>query len=171
LYSLSVIPEFIYRRVLIRGRWDHAHSMLVGPRTYDGTHGFHLITPLIRTDGTTVLVDRGFISKEQAQNPIQNLPEGEVQVLGMLRTSQPRNKFTPDNEPEKGVWYWIDADAMANYAGGAEAGVQPVFIEEIFGKYRLILYWLSPYILNRGSWWRSCFSGLERYTARKATNC
>lgn len=51
----------------------------------------------------------------------------------MLRTAQVRNYFTPDNHPEKGEWYWADIDAMAGFAGGGEAGIQPVFIEEVFG--------------------------------------
>lgn len=109
--------------------------MLLGPRVREGVHGVHLITPLIRDTGSTVLVDRGFISKEVASSSSYQQEPGEVEVLGMLRTSQPRNTFTPDNHPEDGKWYWIDINAMAEYGGGEEAGVQPVFVEQIFGKF------------------------------------
>ncbi|KAJ7925986.1 SURF1 family-domain-containing protein [Mycena leptocephala] len=128
---LSVIPEFVFRKVFLRGKWDHAHSMLVGPRTRDGVHGANVLTPLIREDGSTIIVDRGFISKEF---DLQSIPQdnGEVEFLGMLRTSQVRNTFTPDNHPERGEWYWKDVDAMAEYAGGTSANVQPVLVEEIF---------------------------------------
>jgi surfeit locus 1 family protein len=106
--------------------------MLVGPRTRDGVHGANVLTPLIREDGSTIIVDRGFISKEF---DLQSIPQdnGEVEFLGMLRTSQVRNTFTPDNHPERGEWYWKDVDAMAEYAGGTSAQVQPVLVEEIFG--------------------------------------
>jgi surfeit locus 1 family protein len=106
--------------------------MLVGPRTRDGVHGANVLTPLIREDGSTIIVDRGFISKEF---DLQSIPQdnGEVEFLGMLRTSQVRNTFTPDNHPERGEWYWKDVDAMAEYAGGTSANVQPVLVEEIFG--------------------------------------
>ena len=109
--------------------------MLLGPRVRDGTNGYHVVVPFIRTDGSTVLVDRGFVTKELAQNAKRALAgeRGEVEVLGMLRTAQVRNKFTPDNHPDREEWYWADIDAMAAYAGGQEAGVQPIFIEEIFG--------------------------------------
>ncbi|KAJ6520029.1 mitochondrial protein required for respiration [Mycena sanguinolenta] len=129
--NLSVIPEFVFRKVSLRGKWDHAHSMLVGPATRDGVHGVQVLTPLIREDGSTIIVDRGFISKEF---DLQSVPQdnGEVEILGMLRTSQERNTFTPDNHPERGEWYWKDLDAMAEYAGGASANVQPVLVEEIF---------------------------------------
>jgi surfeit locus 1 family protein len=130
--NLSVIPEFIFRKVLIKGRWDYPRSMLLGPRVRDGVTGFHVVTPLIRTDGSTILVDRGFISKDFGAPHFDQEEDGEVEVLGMLRTSQTRNNFTPDNDPEAGAWYWADVNAMTEHVGGERAGVQPVFLEEIF---------------------------------------
>ncbi|KAI6031411.1 SURF1 family-domain-containing protein [Pisolithus microcarpus] len=118
--NVSVIPEFVYRRVLLRGTWDHDHTMLLGPRVRDGVHGYHVVTP-----GSTVLVDRGFATYDRSE-------KGEVEVQGMLRTSHKRNTFTPDNQPAEGKWFWADVDAMAEYAGGDAASVQPVFIEQIF---------------------------------------
>lgn len=108
--------------------------MLLGPRVRSGSQGYNVVTPLIRADGSTVLVDRGFVLKDKVEKGLLPLQDGEVQLLGMLRTSQSRNSFTPDNHPEKGEWYWTDVQAMTEYAGGEQAGVQPVYIEEIFGK-------------------------------------
>lgn len=107
--------------------------MILGPRTREGIHGVHIVTPLVRDNGSTVLVDRGFISNEQLQSIDSQREAGEVEVLGMLRTSPPRNRFTPDNDPEAGKWYWPEVEKMAEFAGGQDAGVQPVFIEQIFG--------------------------------------
>ena len=115
--------------------------MLLGPRVRDGTIGYHVVVPFMRTDGSTVLVDRGFVAKELAQNVKGTMVAelGEVEILGMLRTAQVRNNFTPENKPEKGEWYWADVEAMAAHVGGEEAGVQPVFIEEVFGEFACIL--------------------------------
>lgn len=140
---MSMIPDFVYRKVILSGKWDHPRSMLLAPRVREGVHGVHVITPLIRDNGSTVLVDRGFVSKEHASSSSYLQDEGEVEVLGMLRMSQPRNTFTPDNYPEEGIWYWADIDAMAEYAGGEQAGVQPVFVEQIFGN----LYRVSDFYL------------------------
>ncbi|KAF8349678.1 mitochondrial protein required for respiration [Amanita rubescens] len=130
--NLSVIPEFAFRKVMLNGKWDHAHTMLVGPRVREGVHGMHVVTPLIRENGSTILVDRGFVSNERiADLAFRNEPGG-VSILGMLRTSQRCNLFTPKNEPENGKWYWSDVPAMASYAGGDAAGVQEVFVEQIF---------------------------------------
>lgn len=133
--SLAALPDFSFRKVVLKGRWDNAHAILLGPRVRDGTIGYHLVVPFVRTDGSTVLVDRGFVSKDLAQTAKQNQStvQGEVEILGMLRTAQPRNSFTPDNLPDEGKWYWADVDAMAAHAGGEASGVQPVFIEEVFG--------------------------------------
>ncbi|KAF8203020.1 mitochondrial protein required for respiration [Pholiota molesta] len=130
--NLSVIPEFVFRKVLITGRYDHAHTMLLSPRVREGVHGVHVVTPLVRENGSTILVDRGFVSNDFVSSINSEEEMGEVEVLGMLRTSQPRNTFTPNNEPEKGLWYWTDVDKMAEYAGGEPANVQPVFVEQIF---------------------------------------
>lgn len=107
--------------------------MLLGPRARDDILGYQIITPLIRSDGSTILVDRGFVLQEFAESSSWPKETGEVELLGMLRIAQKRNQFTPDNHPEKNEWYWTDVGAMAEFAGGEKANVQPVFIEEIFG--------------------------------------
>ncbi|KAI0785008.1 mitochondrial protein required for respiration [Abortiporus biennis] len=130
--NLAAVPDFAYRKVLLTGKWDHAHTMLLGPRVLDGTAGYHVVTPLVREDGSTVLVNRGFITPEHAESKDWSREEGTVEVLGMLRTAEARNKFTPDNHPEKGEWYWADVSSMAAWVGGEAANVQPVFIDEVF---------------------------------------
>lgn len=109
--------------------------MFLGPRVREGAQGYNVVTPLVRADGSTVLVDRGFVLKENLDNGAFKQATGEVELLGMIRTSQNRNTFTPDNQPEQNQWYWTDVQAMADHAGGEAVGVQPVFIEEIFGEF------------------------------------
>ncbi|KAF5312822.1 hypothetical protein D9619_002945 [Psilocybe cf. subviscida] len=130
--NLSVIPDFVFRKVLVKGRWDYAHTMLVSPRVREGVHGVHVVTPLVRDNGSTILVDRGFVSNELLSSIDSIKDDREVEVLGMLRTSPPRNAFTPENEPEAGKWYWNDVEKMADFVGGDAARVQPVFVEQIF---------------------------------------
>ena len=121
----------------MKGRWDHAHTILIAPRVRDGEKGVVVVTPLIREDGSTVLVNRGFISDDHAdlqrmRSSDQN--QEEVEILGMLRNSQKRHMFsTVHNRPERDEWFWVDVDALAEYAGGKAANVQPVYLEEIFG--------------------------------------
>lgn len=137
----------------------------------DGQTGYHIVTPLIRADGSTILVDRGFVSRDHAQQALlAGGEQGDVHVLGMLRVSQTRNAFTPDNHPEKSEWYWIDVDAMAEYAGGEKAGVQPVFLEAIFGAC-LLMFSLRTLadLYDRGTCWRGIRKGSARRPRRTVT--
>lgn len=41
----------------------------------------------------------------------------QVQIVGVTRSSEPRNSFVPDNNPAKDEWYWLEVPAMAKAAG------------------------------------------------------
>ena len=134
----DAIHEFDYRRVYATGRLRHDKEMLIGPRTHDGNDGFLVITPLEREGGSTVLINRGWISKDkkyqQDRDPL-SLPQGEVTISGLLREPWKRNFFTPQNLPEEGKFYFPDVYEMANVAGS-----QPVWIEETMTPDLLVSY-------------------------------
>ncbi|KAB8356579.1 hypothetical protein FH972_024159 [Carpinus fangiana] len=124
----AAVKDFDYRRVYATGVLRHDQEMLIGPRTHDGADGFLVITPLDRGDkGTKILVNRGWISREKADQRTrrQSLPKGQITVAGLLREPWKKNMFTPDNVPEKGQWYFPDVAKMAEVTGS-----QPVWIEE-----------------------------------------
>lgn len=131
----SVVSEFDYRRVLATGRFRHDQEMLVGPRMRDGQDGFMVITPLERKDGSTILVNRGWISKKHRSQRTRpdSLVQGTVTVQGLLREPWKKNMFTPDNRPDKGEFYFPDVLQMA-----ALTGSQPVWIEVTMGKCLLL---------------------------------
>ena len=124
----SAVHEFDYRRVYATGHFRHDKEMLIGPRMRDSKNGYFVITPLERAgDGSTVLVNRGWIEKKfgkQAERKA-SLPEGEVVVEGLLREPWKKNIFTPDNKPEIGEFYFPDVRQMAEVSGS-----QAVWIEE-----------------------------------------
>jgi surfeit locus 1 family protein len=128
----SAVCEFDYRRVYATGKFRHDKEMLIGPRIHDGTDGFLVITPLERPRGaSTILVNRGWIRREKQfqQDRLEGaLPQGEVNVAGLLREPWRKNLFTPVNKPEDGKFYFPDVEQMAQVAG-AEA----VWIEETMG--------------------------------------
>ncbi|RQM06669.1 hypothetical protein DH86_00001296 [Scytalidium sp. 3C] len=102
--------------------------MLIGPRVRDGNDGYLVVTPLEREgDGTTVLVNRGWIPKKfkkQADRP-DSTPQGELTVEGLLREPLKKNWFTPENKPETKEFYFPDVFQMARLTNS-----QPVWIEE-----------------------------------------
>ena len=129
----SAIKDFDYRRVYATGHFRHDQEMLIGPRIRDGNNGYLVVTPLERGgEGTTVLVNRGWIPKKlksQADRK-EGLPTGEVTVEGLLREPWKKNMFTPDNKPERGEFYFPDVLQMANVSGS-----QPVWVEETMGSF------------------------------------
>lgn len=147
LLSPSNIKDLVYRRVLLQGRWHHEKSVVMGPRKYETLNGYHLVTPLESTalaESNAVLVNRGFVSTEtavsiqegQGASSSQQVdqPTGLVQVLGILAPAFQKSIFTPDNDPQKGQWIWPDVRAIANWAGDENLQIEPVMIDEIFGK-------------------------------------
>ncbi|OQD76917.1 hypothetical protein PENDEC_c003G06841 [Penicillium decumbens] len=123
----DAIADFDYRRVYATGILRHDKEMLIGPRMREGEDGFIVVTPLEREGQSTVLVNRGWISRslaDQKDRP-DGLQKGEVKVEGLLREPWKKNMFTPDNKPEEGKFYFPDIKQMAELSGS-----QPVWIEE-----------------------------------------
>jgi surfeit locus 1 family protein len=130
-----MINEFDYRRILVTGKFRHDQEMLMGPRIREGQNGYQVVTPLERSGGTTVLVNRGWInkSKKDHKDRVQGaLPEGEVTVEGLLRAPWKKNMFTPDNRPDLNEFYFPDVEQMAKLVGA-----QPVWIEQTKGSKNL----------------------------------
>ena len=137
----DAIADFDYRRVYATGRFRHDKEMLIGPRVHDGEQGYMVVTPLEREggEGTTVLVNRGWIpkrSQRQRDRP-GGLPEGEVRVEGLLREPWKKNMFTPENRPDKGEFYFPDVHQMAQLTGS-----QPVWIEATMGRHAPVINYL-----------------------------
>ena len=128
------IHDFDYRRIYATGNFRHDQEMLIGPRMHEGHDGYLVITPLERGgDGTTVLVNRGWIAKKfkkQTDRP-EGLPRGVVTVEGLLREPWKKNMFTPNNSPQTKEFYFPDVVEMANLTGS-----QAVWVEETMGSSR-----------------------------------
>ncbi|KAI8318744.1 SURF1-domain-containing protein, partial [Martensiomyces pterosporus] len=116
--SADEINRNEYRRVVVHGVFDHANEMLVGPRSYEGEPGFIVVTPLVREDGSRVLVNRGWIRRElrdPAARPESRQPAGPVTLIAFVRAAPGKNRFTPVSHPELNEWYSIDLDLMAKH--------------------------------------------------------
>ncbi|EJT99997.1 hypothetical protein DACRYDRAFT_55300 [Dacryopinax primogenitus] len=135
--NVDKLPEFQYRRVLAQGTYLPSQTIYVGPRTYDGVHGYHAITPLARPGGSTIFINRGFVPKDfcpggpkYAGSPLAlERTGGEVTIEGLLRQSSTRGTFVPENEPEKGVYYWVDLPLLSERMGES---AQPVLVDEVY---------------------------------------
>ncbi len=118
-----------YRHVQLQGRFLHERETLVQASTRLGP-GFWVLTPLRRDDGTTVLVNRGFVPPEVREPSLRSSPEqaGEVRLTGLLRLSEPGGGFLRRNDPANGRWFSRDVEAIAS-ARGLDR-VAPFFVDE-----------------------------------------
>lgn len=89
-----------WQRVVVTGRYDPAHEILARGRTVNGRVGFEVITPLTLADGSSVLVDRGWVPPAEggagAAPNVPATPAGEVTVVG--RVHQPESGARPPDD-------------------------------------------------------------------------
>jgi len=86
------------RRVLARGRYEFSAERTWPGRSYEGTPGVALITPMRLADGSAVLVDRGWVPSPDAFHVDHNAyrePDSAT-VWGIARTL-PRGRADVDS--------------------------------------------------------------------------
>lgn len=107
-----------YRHVSVTGRFLHDCETLVQAVTEEGP-GYWVLTPLQRSDGTLVLVNRGFVpsGRRDASTRRDGNPDGQVEITGLLRMTEPKGGFLRNNVPQHNRWYSRDVAAIAAARG------------------------------------------------------
>lgn len=123
-----------YRPVVVQGRFLHDREVLVHGNTPRDEHGrvgagYYVLTPLVRPDGSIVIVNRGFVplaNRDPATRAAGQV-EGEVVVRGVMREPQERGWFVPADDPARGEWFTRDPAAIAAAFGLSR--VAPFIVE------------------------------------------
>mmetsp|Transcript_3156 Transcript_3156/g.5550 ORF Transcript_3156/g.5550 Transcript_3156/m.5550 type:complete len:331 (-) Transcript_3156:379-1371(-) len=149
-------PTLQYRRIRLKGTLLDEKSVLVGPRSapegvpqgvlqWGGSVGSSVITPFVldeeNTDGEPkperiVLLNRGWIPHRLLDEPRETWDEfaknqvEKVEIQAIVGKSGKPNNYTPDNVPEKGKWYYLDAEQLA-HAMGIQSSRTPPILEVI----------------------------------------
>ncbi len=90
--------------------------------------GYWVFTPA-RLGGGTVMVNRGFVPEgrqDAAARPEGTVP-GSVDIVGVLRWSEPPGLFTPAGDRGRNIWFSRDSSAIAAAKGVASAA--PFYVE------------------------------------------
>lgn len=77
--------------------------------------GYWVFTPARLAGGAVVMVDRGFVPVER-MNPAtraQGQIAGMHEIIGALRWPEQRSAFTPDDRPDRNMWFARDPEAVA----------------------------------------------------------
>jgi surfeit locus 1 family protein len=128
--EISTPADWDYRPVQVTGRLLHDREMPLSARSYQGSIGYQIVTPLQRSDGAgAVLVNRGWVPVDKLDPAARpgSQPDGEVTVTGIARVPAIGGWMAPDNRPADNVWYSVDFAAMAAHAG--LPAVAPVVVE------------------------------------------
>ncbi|QRM28471.1 SURF1 family protein [Microvirga sp. VF16] len=109
-----------FRKVRITGTFLHefeapVYGLAPGERQGAPIQGYYLITPLKPATGAIVMINRGFVPTD-LRDPVrrpESQPQGEVTITGLVRAPEPRNPFTPNDDPAKNQWFARDPQAIA----------------------------------------------------------
>ena len=115
LKSPSTVKPEAFRRVELRGRFLHKKEILVGPISYYGRAGWHIVTPLQLVSGDIVLVNRGWVPFAYKLDPYKAFANKNIDlnVVGVVGWPRKVNYFDPLNVPERNQWFRIEPIEMA----------------------------------------------------------
>ena len=109
--------------VRVEGQFQNDRELDLNLESARGEAGFHIVTPLVLADGATLLVDRGFVPTDHKAPDTRAASEltGTVSVTGLVRIPSDGKPswFTPDNDPARNSWFYVDPAAMGKAAGVA----------------------------------------------------
>lgn len=129
-----------FQPVRLQGHFNQTGTVLVftslsDPRGQYGGPGFWVVTPFVRSGGGTVFVNRGFVPEAQKQAFAngKNLPEGEIEITGIARASEPANPFTPPPEADNSIDYVRNIDRLTALAGDVPEPIAPLYVDQSAG--------------------------------------
>ena len=125
-----------YRRVKFTASFDNAREAMVFAaatafRPDVTSPGYWVFTPARLTDGSLVVVNRGFVP--DARRDPQSRPQGQIvepiDMTGALRWPDDRHWFTPADEPTHNLWFARDPVGIAAAKGLDPKTVAPFYVE------------------------------------------
>jgi len=116
-----------YRRLHLQGRFEPREVLVQATTELGGGHW--VIAPLRLDDGSVVLVNRGFVPPEQRAPEAHAAPTGTVELVGLLRLTEPGGGPLRANVPTEGRWYSRDVAGIAAQLGVLDR-VASYFVDE-----------------------------------------
>ncbi|WP_027687691.1 SURF1 family protein [Rhizobium leguminosarum] len=117
-----------YRRVTAGGTLANDKETLVYASTALGP-GYWVMTPLTLADGTSILINRGFVPTDRRDPTSRREGQlsGPVEITGLMRMTEPKGSLLQSNDVAADRWYSRDVAAIAEKRGVGV--VAPYFID------------------------------------------
>lgn len=96
-----------FRRVRVTGELRGQHQFLLDNRIHEGRAGFDVLVPLVRGNGDTILVDRGWVpvtAGREPARPVRLELAGEVDARGRLWLPSAGLPLGPAIAPGQSGW-------------------------------------------------------------------
>ncbi len=109
------LADVLHRRIRLQGVWVPEHTVYLENRQMQGRPGFFAVTPLALSDGTAVLVQRGWLPRDlrdrtRVQAPA--LPAGRVELSARI-APPPARLYDFDAAAEGPIRQNLDVTAFA----------------------------------------------------------
>ena len=117
-----------YRHVTAEGTLGNDKETLIYASTTLGP-GYWVVTPLSLADGTSILINRGFVPTNRRDPATRSEAQiaTPVKITGLLRITEPKGTLIKSNDPANDRWYSRDVAAIADRRNVAD--VAPYFID------------------------------------------
>ena len=113
----SNVDDLEWRLAEATGQYQIRDQVLVVNRSFDGGAGAWVITPLLLSDGSAVIVNRGWVpfSVQVAEDRSSfDPPSGMVTIGGLVQLSQVRGRFGAGDPVEPDLLARVDLEAYAD---------------------------------------------------------
>ena len=105
-----------YQKVKFSGIFDFKKQIYLYSLNNKGKPGFDIITPLKINSNEILLINRGWIQKDQKNNKnINKIISNSFE--GILKKITKPNPFKPDNDIEKNIWYSLNLKDLESFTG------------------------------------------------------
>tara|TARA_E500000331_G_C16989903_1_gene597341 strand:+ start:64 stop:657 length:594 start_codon:yes stop_codon:yes gene_type:complete len=104
-----------YQRVQLTGNFNPSFQIFLYSLNEKGKPGFDVITPFETNNKENVLVNRGWIAKNLKNKVPSNLTSSSI--TGMLRSANRKNLFTPENDLQENIWFYLNLKDVEKFTG------------------------------------------------------
>ncbi|RWS12511.1 Surfeit locus protein 1-like protein [Dinothrombium tinctorium] len=141
--NLSEVQNMSYRKVKVKGKFDHSQEVYIGPRNLitknekkegglissfsKATNGYFVVTPFELSDGRgKILINRGWVPRRKLDPKTREAGQvnDEVTIIGVVRESEKRPPFGLKNEPAVKQFHHRDIEQIAELLG-----TLPIFLD------------------------------------------
>jgi cytochrome oxidase assembly protein ShyY1 len=115
-----------FRRATVEGRYEPGGEVVLANRSYRGSAGIHVLTPLRTSDGRALIVDRGWVPLRTTLQEVRPTDE-PVRVVGVLFPSERKGAFGSSIPPGERVTQVPRVD-VARIAGQLMGPAYPLYL-------------------------------------------